>query len=364
MLEPIRQLRLTTLESAPGGFSADVARALTDLGILNNHLGKASEAESFYSRAIGISRKVPLFQNEDLATGFINLAELLSRQGKIQESLALYQEIIKDLRSIVGPPGPYLALALHNLGVTLCNERDHVRDLPNLQEAVSIWEKLRLEARLAQGLHDLGVALCWREQFQEAEKCFNRSIGITIERLGTRSIALVPLYGSLGVCYCRRGDYLPADDAFFMAKHIASGVPVEAEPSGVEGVDLQAAICLSNQGRYAEAEEKLRDVLRESPEPQTPAQLENRADVLRLLGAVCSAQGKFTPAERFHKMSQGILEKLCGNKSPRLVENLQNLSRIYTSMRRDKEARESNERILRIREASNSDESGVARCTD
>jgi tetratricopeptide (TPR) repeat protein len=353
-VEPIYQMRLSILETAFGKINPHVGRALIDLAIVNRDLGRASEAEAFYYRAIEISRRVPLGQNQDLATASINLAGLLGEQRRDRESLALYDEIIERLRATGGPPGVYLALALHGLGVGLSDREEYVKAIPNLNEAASIWQQLRHDASLAQGLHDLGVALSGNRQFPEAEHCFNRSIGITTGRLGTRSVALVPLYGSLGVCYCNWGDYVRAEQAFLTARDIASGMPGEAEPSGTGPVDVQAGRCLYKQGRYVEAETRFHDALRESPQPQTPAQLEDYAEILYLLGLVCSAEQKLTPAERFQKRSLSIREQLCGPESPKLIQNLQNLSWIYECARRDEEAKQTNERILRLRVGSNS----------
>jgi hypothetical protein len=82
------------------------------------------------------------------------------------------------------------------------------------------------------------------------------------------------------------------------------------------------------------------------------------------LATVCSAQQKFGAAESFQKRSLRIRGDLFGHECPRLVPNLENLSWIYTSMRRDQEAKETNQRIVRIREASASGKPGGAGCAD
>ncbi len=106
---------LTTAEEIGADETSETARSLLQLAHLYHALGKLSEAEPLYHRALKITERALGPDHPDTARSLNNLADLYRAQGKLSEAEPLYHRALEIRERALGPDHPDTATSLNNL---------------------------------------------------------------------------------------------------------------------------------------------------------------------------------------------------------------------------------------------------------
>jgi tetratricopeptide (TPR) repeat protein len=158
-------------DTNPGKYRADLATALTNLGLRLSELGRPDEALEAGQEALTIRRQLDETDRDgfraELATCLVSLGIWYSELGHTDQALKAEQEAVSIRRELVAtdPAGyrPDLAASLANLGITLSELGRPAAALSPVGEAVTIYRKLatadpgRYRPDLARCLANLGI---------------------------------------------------------------------------------------------------------------------------------------------------------------------------------------------------------------
>lgn len=146
--------------------------ALSDLGIIYEHLGEYPQAIKLFQQALLIDREIGHRQGEAAALG--NLGITYQHTGKYQQSVECHHQQLAIAREIGDTEEE--AKALNNLG-TLCYW------LGQYQEAIDYQKQKIKLLQNKEDSHDesitlgnLGSAYCALEQYQKAIECHNQQL--------------------------------------------------------------------------------------------------------------------------------------------------------------------------------------------
>jgi Tetratricopeptide repeat len=171
------------------GDSADLPKALTDLGNVLAKLGRHQEALAATEESVGLWR--PLARDNpahqpDLARALDDFGNRLGDLGRHQMALAAGEESVGLWRPFAGDNSahqPGLARALANLGSRLRDLGRHQEALAATEESVGLWRPLARDnpahqPDLARALANLAVRLGDRGRHQEALAAGEESVGL------------------------------------------------------------------------------------------------------------------------------------------------------------------------------------------
>ena len=258
----------------PTATRADLARALSILGIGLHKLGRYQEALNATQEAVTTYRRLaadnPAAHQAGLAMALGNLGVWLAELGRYQEALTATQEAVTTYRSLVADnPAAHqagLARALDHLGVRLDRMGRYQEALTATQEAVTTYRTLAAEnpaahqADLAGALDNLGVRLSELGRYQEALTATQQAI-TTYRTLVTKNPAahqtdLASALSNLGVRLHGLGRYQEAltatQEAITTYRTQATNNPA-VHQAGLARALGNLGAWLSDLGRHQEA---------------------------------------------------------------------------------------------------------------
>ncbi|MDR4473854.1 MAG: tetratricopeptide repeat protein, partial [Nitrospira sp.] len=112
--EPLLAQVMREAEQA-GDEGGRVALAANSLGLLYHDQGRLAEAESLYTRALGIWEAQLGPEHEDVAAALNNLAEIAHARGEWAAAEPLYERVLAIERKTLGAAHPDVAISLNNL---------------------------------------------------------------------------------------------------------------------------------------------------------------------------------------------------------------------------------------------------------
>jgi eukaryotic-like serine/threonine-protein kinase len=127
-------------ERAVAADSPDIARPLTNLGVVNLALGRVPAAEAATRRAIAVRTKLSP-EHPSLISSLENLALVQERQGKLAEALETSERAIAIGVKALGPDRPELASAYGGLGKSRAALKKHATALEALRRALALHER-------------------------------------------------------------------------------------------------------------------------------------------------------------------------------------------------------------------------------
>ncbi|MBC8058336.1 MAG: tetratricopeptide repeat protein, partial [Rhizobiales bacterium] len=167
--------------------------ALTVLGGCATSLGSLDDACRFYEQALAVARAGTMLQ--EVAGTLENLALVLKRQGRYEESLTLLRQALAEHRRIGNNAS--VALSLSNLGSMLMFMNDDEAAGENLREALALAERDGLVSTRAYVLANLTELALRAKDWKAARGHAERALGVA------RDSGLRPLAGWLEVQLAR-----------------------------------------------------------------------------------------------------------------------------------------------------------------
>ena len=311
--------------------TAELARALSNLGNRLGDVGRRAEALAAAEEAVAIRRQLaedsPAAHLSDLAALLTNLGLSLAQAGRRAEALAAVEEAVAIRRQLAedSPAAhlPDLALSLNNLGVRLAEAGRQAEALAAADEAVAIYRQLA-EASSAAHLPNLAASLS--------------NLGSRLGDAGRRAEALAA-----------------ADEAVAIRRQLAEDSPAAHLPD-LAGSLSNLGLRLAEAGRRAEAlaaEEEAVAIRRQLAEASPAAHLPDLAISLTNLGVHLAEAGRRAEALAAEEEAVAIWRQLAEASPaahlPNLAASLSNLGLSLAQAGRRAEALAAEEEAVAIR---------------
>ncbi|HEV3201339.1 MAG TPA: tetratricopeptide repeat protein [Bryobacteraceae bacterium] len=227
--------------------------AINSLANADDELGRYSEAEQLYRRAMTAAAKDGVWNSTyaltlgNLGAHYVEVGRLDKAEALLRKSLAIYSALL---------PGDSIPLALvrNALANLMVGDRRYDEAGTLIEASLITFRKHPApgSGEEAVGLNNLGVVRRYQGKNQEAIELFEQSIRITETELGPSHPALLRALNNLATMYAAAGRHDDADAAFQRAvsiaeKRLGSSHPVYAR------VLLNYAGYLRRSGRKAVA---------------------------------------------------------------------------------------------------------------
>jgi tetratricopeptide (TPR) repeat protein len=174
-------------------------------------LGRYTEAESLYQRAISLAREGE--EQDALASGYMYLAELYSTQGKSSEAEPLYRDAIQIWQDTPASNPSHLIIALHSLATIYANQKRYDEAELLYRGAVAAMEKTS-SSDLPKGLYSLAKLYEVQGRYAEAEPLFRRSLALREQVWGTGHPAVAFSLRALADLYRNEARYAEAEPLY------------------------------------------------------------------------------------------------------------------------------------------------------
>lgn len=311
--ERLSQAALETRRTLLGPEHTDVADAARQLAYVLNLQGRLDEAEQLHREALDVSRRVLGNEHTSVAVSLSTLASLLEDQGDYTEAESLYQESLALRLRLYGEEHPSVAVGLNNLAVLLRNQGRYEEAEPLIRRALSInravlgprhphtVDNLNILATILRGQGDYEAAEpIFREvlhlrrtllgphhpalsitldsyaallkasgKYDEAVRAQREAIAVARAAHGAEHFAVFITTSKLAGIFQARGDAVRARDLYEEA--LALGMRVLPDDNlHLVLTRMSLGTCLTDLGRYAEAEPLLLDSYERLREMQGP----------------------------------------------------------------------------------------------
>jgi tetratricopeptide (TPR) repeat protein len=216
---------------------------LVNLGNVYSHIGMVDKAIDNFTLALSMRGKM---SDTNLAATLINLADLLIKQGKLEEAMDHLDEAIAILRRVHGEKSAHVAQALTEVG-------EIYRRQGKFDESEKVQNKALRYLRRGLGNGHIYVAMSLvqlaavhmhrtREQWSEALVLLNEAAGIKCGSLGDEHPDLGYIYHNMATCKGQLRDIAGALASVREAHRIFS---IFCTSDSIEVQDAAAAV-----GRY------------------------------------------------------------------------------------------------------------------
>ncbi len=298
-----------------------VRRNLVRLANILAFTGRLPEAESLTRESESIARRAYGDGHSTVFTDLLTLMFIQSRRGDVAGAEQTGNNALVIGRRLYGTEHPNVANVLERLGAALAAQRKDERAEVMQREALAMRIKLLGEGHTDVQLIRVALAntLTFRRKYAEAESLYTQALAGRRALYGEKHGAIAATLGNLGNLANARRDFASAErfhsEAVTMWKDL-----------GIREEELNAmsrlARALQSRGKFVEAEEMLREVLRRQQTTVGTTELDVTLTRERL-GSVLAEQGVDRPgAERFYLDALAIRRRASGNESPLLLTSL------------------------------------------
>ena len=259
LLEDALRLRQGIDGDAP---SAEKADALFDLGAIESEIGDAGKAESLFRASLAMRGRIAPGDSARIYEGMSNVAEALLNQGKVKESVALYDTVARALDRLRPGNVTLRATTRANMGTAMSQLGRYVEAEPVLREAVRLFEQASgpNSPAVASALQPLAGTLVFNGKYVEAEQVARRGVAINEKEFGRTNPATVSAMRQMTSAMVESGRCSEAMP--YIREMLALRGNVMAETDPTLGVALlQLGQCQALGGELAASEATLRDAL-------------------------------------------------------------------------------------------------------
>jgi tetratricopeptide (TPR) repeat protein len=304
------------------------ATSYNNLAFRLDALGKHSEAQPLFQRALDIRRKTLGENHPDTAASCSQLALNLDAQGKLAESLPLYQLALDTFRLVLGEEHPHTATVYNNLAVNLSTQGKYAEALQQNQKSLEIHRKVSGEDSysIATSYNNLAMDLYNQGKYFEAQPLLQKALDIRRKIVGEEHRGIAEIYQNLALNLEALGNHAEAQRLYQKVLDINRKVLGEEHPYTALSYS-SLAFSLVTQAMHAEAQ------------PLAERALEINLKVLgeehiytatsyNILAANWAAQGKHAEAQRLYQKALDITRKILGEEHPRTATSYVNLASI------------------------------------
>jgi tetratricopeptide (TPR) repeat protein len=223
--EPIYKRAIAVMEKAGGLDSAGAAPELTNLAAFYQRQGRYDEAEPLFKRALALWELARGPGHPDVGKALNNLATLYEREDRHTDAEPLFRRALAIYQKAAGPENPAVATILNNVGQVVKSEGRYAEAEPPIRQSLAIREKLlgRDHPDVARSLNNLADLYEREGRAADAEPLYLRALAIREHALGPDHPDVASSQNNLAAFYQaqnRTADALP-----LVEKTLASGRP-------------------------------------------------------------------------------------------------------------------------------------------
>lgn len=318
--EPLFREALAIRIALLGEEHADVGSGLHNLGLLLWWKADYAESERLYRQALRVRRATLPPGHLSTSQTMHNLAQVVQAQGRLAEAEALFRESLEDKQRTLGSAHPSVTIHLNNLGRLLW-EVGKVEEAETLiREALALDRQIFGEehAFVAASLDQLGGVLRARADYAGAEAAYRHAHRLNRKLLGDDHVRTALNVNSIGTVQYANGDLAAAAASFSTALAVLRARFGDDHPHTAT-ISLHFARAISEQGRHAEAEQQLRDVIARLASQQ-PAGRETFISAHTALGRTLLRQQRPEEALRILEAGAQLSREQLGDANVRTAE--------------------------------------------
>ena len=296
-------------------------------------VGKYTEAESLYHRALEISEKHWGPEHPNISAILNLLAGLLQDQDRYPEAEQLYRRALEIREKKLGSENEYTGISYGNLGGVLITQGKYAEAEQLLRRALQIHEQQLGQDHpdVAISLNNLAELLHVQGKYTEAEPPLRRALEISEKQLGPEHPDVATNLNNLAALLRDQGKYTEAEPLFRRALEI-SEKQLGPEHKYVAAILNNLADLLYKQGRYPDAEPLFRRAL-EISERQLGPEHSYVATILNNIANLLYTQGRYPDAEPLYRRALEIYEKQLGPEHPNTKIARENLELLQKHLR-------------------------------
>jgi tetratricopeptide (TPR) repeat protein len=192
--ERLYRRALTMLKNGDHAAGTSYAVILSNLGALYVEIGEIATGEAMLRESLAMYARLVPADDLRVAATRNGLAEALMREGKYREAEQLVEQALLTLDK-ESQPRSMLAVTLSNLAVIRRMQGRDYEAVPLLERSLKIFESEygRDHPALLRGLNNLATAYAFTRRRKEADATFRRALALAEQHLGTNN----PTYGSV-----------------------------------------------------------------------------------------------------------------------------------------------------------------------
>jgi serine/threonine-protein kinase len=183
---PLMQMALEQRKQLYGADSAEVAKALSSLGMLRSDQSRLDEAEPLVREGLAMAKRHLDDDDPIVAEATVNVGRVLGERGEYAEAIQLLQQAVQD-ESLPGVPAAELATTLSALADVNYNAGHYKECVPLYQQLLEMHRKLYgpRHPLVADDLGNLGATMVDLGFYSEAEGYIRQALDVTRNYYGS-----------------------------------------------------------------------------------------------------------------------------------------------------------------------------------
>jgi tetratricopeptide (TPR) repeat protein len=325
----LRAQELYTRWSGPD--APETLRSKSELADVLGKSGKLEESRLLYEEILEQQQQMLGDDHPDTLKTRLGLAFLLRRLGRIAAARQLFEKVLPQMRRVHGESHPDTLTAMHGLGLAR-------RDEGKWEDAQRIYEDLVPRQRRVVGeshpdtlssLHSLAIVLAYRNERDEAARVLRELLTQDRLVLGKDHHDTLVTMGNLALVLNGQGHRQEAQQLLEEVVKRRQRVLGENHPETLL-VTADVALVLSCQGKRNEARRLYEDLLprcNKALGTDSPITIE----IMIRLGGLLSIQGRWADAKRVQEQALGAALRVLGESNELTARSMQDLARLLAT---------------------------------
>ena len=186
----------------------DLARFLSELGVIYNDVGNSKKAIEYYEKALEIGVEIYGEKHPSVATRLNNLGSAWKALGDPRKAIEYFEKALEIDIEIYGENHPDVAIRLNNLGLAWNSLGDSRKAIEYYEKALSIVKEIYGEKHpsVAKTLSNLGSAWYALGNSRKAIEYYEKALEIGVEIYGENHPDVATRLNNLGGAWDSLGD--------------------------------------------------------------------------------------------------------------------------------------------------------------
>lgn len=326
-----------------------------DLATLYNHVGYYTTAEPLFLKSLPTLSAVYGQSSMQYTMRFKVLAEMYVEMGKYNEAKLYNDALLYYFKTLNGEKDREYLICLNNDARISQGFGDYKKALETFSKLLAIHESLNPKdsADYITIINNTAEAYRHIYEYNDAIKLLNKALQLTKQFSKNDALTSATIYNNLGLCYKATGDYQLAESAFNNAISIYKSLKLDFVPDYTNPLSNKADL-YTILGRNKEAGDLLQQVIyiRKNSIGTKHVNYANALSNFALVRIDDYKNSGITEyikdAETYLLEAKNIYKEILGVYHPYYANCINNLSMLYTSTKRYKEALELKEKALDI----------------
>ncbi|TVQ04108.1 MAG: serine/threonine protein kinase [Balneolaceae bacterium] len=330
--------------------SIEIAKSLSDLGLVLSELDKLENALEAYQQALEIVAESGTTDTEETAVLYHNMSSALNKMSRFDESEQAVRDAIRVRQNIHGNHSIEVASSMHALGVLLYNRSRYADALHVFEEALTIRTELLGEEH-PHTLFTLGGVAGTKNAlgyFEAAEESYKRILDIRRRVLGEQHPDVGTTLYQIGITHWQRNQVQEAEE-WWMKAYELRRQSLGPNHSSVANTLNALAAAARNQNNL----EKSIELLTEAERIYRTVHGDEHRQVALIIHNVAKTHAdleNYADSERMYREALEMRIRLMGEEHDEVSSTLREMADLFMLMERWEDAEMYAKRALAIEE--------------